>query len=388
VAFVAVLAIISTHAPAVADTSVSHSGVTGAHHVLDGNPPRTVCTYDPVSRLITRIRSHAPQAFAVDRTSGEDHQDVAVRARAQRLVAQPGGGSAWEDRRVGSFVRLPATDTISPFNGSTEFPVTKGPWRIQWDFRWYRGHSHVVTGRSTRQADAYGLVLGQSVLVEHAQSSCPGSIADRIAFYVKHGSPTLPRVGLTFDWGGSGDGHLVRWLVDHNVAATIFVTGTAVTATQEGRDILSLIGLHRDLLDIGNHSWDHPNFNGIPDAEVATQLQRTEDAVKPIAGTTKPLFRPPYGVAGPPKRLAAGRAGWGLTVSWDVLTDDYLPVDRGGPTAPELADKVLSNVVNGSIVIMHVDGPNTLNAMPQILQGLADRGLTPVRLTELLDLRP
>ena len=62
--------------------------------LYDGKPPGNQCTYDPASRTITRIRSRAPQAFAVNTTAGLDHQDVAIRARAQRLVAQPGGGSA------------------------------------------------------------------------------------------------------------------------------------------------------------------------------------------------------------------------------------------------------------------------------------------------------
>ena len=83
-------------------------------------------------------------------------------------------------------------------------------------------------------------------------------------------------------------------------------------------------------------------------------------------------------------KAAVGAAGWALTVRWDVVTTDYLPQPQGGPTTAQLVDQVLSHVRNGSIVIMHLGGYQTLEALPAIVQGLRDRGLEPVTLESLL----
>ncbi|MEA2621439.1 MAG: peptidoglycan-N-acetylglucosamine deacetylase [Chloroflexota bacterium] len=385
-----VLSALTASSPAGADTVVSTSGVTGDHHLVDvGSTPGAVCTYDPASRAISRIRARVPVALAVDRTAVADTQDVAIRARAQELITRANGSKRWEDRRIGQLVRLPATDAASPFTGWTEFLVGDGDWRIQWDITWFGvANPSRVTGRAIRQVDHYGLLLGQQVRVAGHQDSCPASIAGMPAKRITHGPRSLPTVALTFDMGSGSGGGLVNWLVDHGIHATIFATGVAGTSTASGRAVMRLVGDHRDLLDIGNHSWDHPNFAKLTPEEIADQLDRMDAAVSPLAGgTTKPLFRPPYGIAHRPEKNAVGAAGWGLDVIWDVPTDDYLPVGQGGPTASELLDEVLATVQNGSIVVLHVDGPHTLEALPSIVAALDDLGLEPVRLSDLLGLQ-
>jgi peptidoglycan/xylan/chitin deacetylase (PgdA/CDA1 family) len=45
---------------------------------------------------------------------------------------------------------------------------------------------------------------------------------------------------------------------------------------------------------------------------------------------------------------------------------------------------VLANAHGGSIVLLHLGGYHTLEALPGILDGLAARGLRAVTLTEML----
>ena len=101
---------------------------------------------------------------------------------------------------------------------------------------------------------------------------------------------------------------------------------------------------------------------------------------------TRPWFRPPYGSCNSDVLRGVGAAGWGLTVRWDVVTTDYLPQSQGGPTTEALVEQVLSNVQSGSIVIMHLGGYQTLDALPLIVAGLAELGLEPVTLATLLGL--
>jgi peptidoglycan/xylan/chitin deacetylase (PgdA/CDA1 family) len=165
----------------------------------------------------------------------------------------------------------------------------------------------------------------------------------------------------------------------------VFPTGQTASETQTGRDVLGRVAAHPDLFDVGNHSWDHPDFTKLTAAKMVDQLTRTEAAVEPIVGrTTKPFFRPPYGAQDEAVRAAVGGAGWAYTIMWDVDTIDWKPASDGGPTADDIAAKVAARARGGSIVLMHLGGYNTLAALPQVLAALADRGLQPVTLSQLL----
>jgi peptidoglycan/xylan/chitin deacetylase (PgdA/CDA1 family) len=194
-------------------------------------------------------------------------------------------------------------------------------------------------------------------------------------------------VALTFDMGGRTDPAvaIVDWLVEHDVPATIFPTGEVLSGTPPGRAVMARIAAHPDLFAVGNHTWDHPDLRTLDAAVVMDQLTRSEDAVENAIGrSTKPFFRPPYGGHDAEVRATAGSAGWAYTVLWDIDTLDWRATADGGPTAEDIAAKVLSRAQGGSIVLMHLGGYHTLDALPGIVSGLRDRGLVPVTLPVML----
>lgn len=204
---------------------------------------------------------------------------------------------------------------------------------------------------------------------------------------ISNGPRGTDKIALTLDMGGRVDPavDIVRWLIDHEVRATLFPTGKTGTTNDKGRAALQLAATRPDLFEIANHSWDHPNFTTLTDAQMADQLTRTETAINPLIGrTTKPFFRPPFGSVNTTIRAAVGRAGWGYTVMWDVDTIDWKPVADGGPSASDIVAKVSANAQGGSIILMHLGGWNTLEALPGMLAGLEAKGLRPVTLTEML----
>lgn len=211
----------------------------------------------------------------------------------------------------------------------------------------------------------------------------PGATASGVSDVVRHGPREVSTVALTFDMGGRLDPALdiLAWLVDHDVPATIFPTGKSGTTTAIGSAALEVASEHRDLFDLGNHTWSHPDLRDLDDAAIRDQLERTETAVlEAIGRSTKPWFRPPFGGLDDQIPVSVGAAGWGYTVMWDVDTIDWKPEDDGGPTADEIVAKVVGNARGGSIVLMHLGGYNTLEALPGILGGLRAKGLTPVTL--------
>ena len=72
-----------------------------------------------------------------------------------------------------------------------------------------------------------------------------------------------------------------------------------------------------------------------------------------------------------------------LTVLWSTDTIDWRPVADGGPTAAQTAAKVIANRAPGAIVLMHLGGYTTRNALPAMIAGLRAAGYTPTTLSAL-----
>jgi peptidoglycan/xylan/chitin deacetylase (PgdA/CDA1 family) len=210
------------------------------------------------------------------------------------------------------------------------------------------------------------------------------------AVVVYHGPRTTRNIALTFDMGGRLDPavDIVRWLIEHEVHATLFPTGRSGTQTAEGLAAMELAATRPDLFDFANHSWDHPDFPTLSRAQMADQLVRTETALRAVVGTTRPWFRPPFGGLDDAVRAGVGAAGWRSIVMWDIDTIDWRPLDNGdgpaGPTAEQIAAKIGTNARGGSIVLMHLGGWNTLEALPGIIAACERLDLEPVTLTGML----
>lgn len=208
---------------------------------------------------------------------------------------------------------------------------------------------------------------------------------------VRHGSRSGIEVALTFDMGGRvGDAlAIVEWLVSHEVHASIFMTGAMAenVNTDAGRQVLAIVEAHPGLFTLGNHSYTHRDFRDLTTAEIIEELERTEDAVAAYCSQAlPPFFRPPSGGYDSAVLTAVGAGGYRYAVTWDVDTIDWRPIvnDPPGPTADQIVAKVLANAQSGSIVLMHLGGYETFDALPRVVAGLQAAGYDLVTLDELL----
>jgi len=182
---------------------------------------------------------------------------------------------------------------------------------------------------------------------------------------------------------------IVGWLVAHEVHATIFMTGAMANNpnTDAGRRVLGIVEAHPELFTLGNHSYTHRDFRTMTAAEIRVELRRTEAAIAPYCSQNlKPYFRPPNGGYNDAVLAAVGAAGYRYTVTWDIDTIDWRPInnDPPGPTADQIVAKVLSRAQGGSIVLMHLGGYETFEALPRIVSRLRDAGYELVSLDELM----
>lgn len=182
---------------------------------------------------------------------------------------------------------------------------------------------------------------------------------------------------------------IVDWLVEHDVQATIFMTGAMADNpnTSAGRQVLAVIEANPRLLTLGNHSYTHRDFRTLSAAEIRDELRRTEAALAPYCSQDpRPFFRPPNGGYDADVLAAVGEAGYRYTVTWDVDTIDWRPIrnEPPGPTADQIVAKVLDNAQGGSIVLMHLGGYETFEALPRVVDGLRAAGYALVNLERLL----
>ena len=207
---------------------------------------------------------------------------------------------------------------------------------------------------------------------------------------IEHGDRGSNMVALTFDMGGRVEPaiDIMNWLVANNVRSTIFMTGAMVenANTNAGREVLRIVQQHPELFELGNHSYTHPDFRDLSADEMAGELRRTQDAIKKHSTLdSRPLFRPPLGGVNAQVVTAVAAAGYPKVIMWDIDTIDWRPESDGGPTAADMVAKVTSRVQGGSIVLMHLGGYNTLDALPQMVATLRGNGFELARVSEMID---
>ncbi|MCI3272399.1 polysaccharide deacetylase family protein [Streptomyces cylindrosporus] len=171
-------------------------------------------------------------------------------------------------------------------------------------------------------------------------------------------------VGLTFDDGPSGNTPaLLNALKQNGLRATMFNEGQYAAAYPAQVKAQVTAGMW-----VGNHSYTHPHLTQLSQAQIDSELSRTQSAVAAAGGGTPRLFRPPYGETNATVKAVAAK--YGLTqIIWDVDSQDW----NGASTDAIVA--AAGRLTNGQVILMHDWAANTLAAIPRIAQGLAARGL-------------
>lgn len=194
-----------------------------------------------------------------------------------------------------------------------------------------------------------------------------------------HGPANERIVALTYDDGPNPPytTSILDVLEKEHVPATFFLVGRAVAAYPElvRREV-------RDGDVIGNHSWDHGHLIVYPPSQVVQSIQRTDAAIYKAAGVHTRLLRPPFGSRDWIVMREAQRLGY-TVVMWSAP----LARDWEYPSAAQIAQRVLRDAGDGSIIVLHdgnrgqLCGPAHLN--PHICDRSADISATRMIIKEL-----
>jgi len=193
-----------------------------------------------------------------------------------------------------------------------------------------------------------------------------------------------PVAALTFDacaTKGQANGFdqaVFEILEREQVPATVFLSGRWIETHPDAARALAA----DPLIEIGNHTWDHPHLSRLSPERIGDEIDRTDAAISAL-GRTPVALRPPFGEwSREVVRVAETRSL--PVVLWDVVSGD---VDGIVPAA-RIVSTVTTAVRPGSIVIFHINGRGrfTKDALPAIIANLRDRGFRFVTLSQLLAL--
>jgi peptidoglycan-N-acetylglucosamine deacetylase len=230
-----------------------------------------------------------------------------------------------------------------------------------------------------------------------AAVSPPGAATAARAAHVLPPPPSTARIGLP--GGGSlmklpGQGDLLALTVDDGVNSevvrayiqfakdtgvrlTFFVNGTYDSWTEN-------VALLRPLVDsgqiqLGNHTWSHPDLTTQTKSQIAQQLTRNDDFLKKTYGVgAKPYWRPPYAKHNAAVDAVAADLGYTIPVLWSgslsdstLITEEYIVKMANQYFTPQ------------AIVIGHLNHLPVTHVYPQLVEIIRARNLRTVTLNDV-----
>lgn len=197
------------------------------------------------------------------------------------------------------------------------------------------------------------------------------------AKFINHGARDSGATALTFH--AAGDVGRATALLDllkrAGTPVTVFAVGSWIEANpQIGKRILA------DGHELANHTWSHGAMRTMSRADLNTEITKASTTLTKVSGTNGRWFRPSQIEVPTADILAeAGRAGYGVSVGYDLDSMDFQD-----PGAAAVRANVIGHVQSGSIISLHFDHQNTIEALPAILDHLKSKSLRPVTVSQLI----
>ncbi|WP_406813295.1 polysaccharide deacetylase family protein [Mycobacterium sp. M23085] len=211
--------------------------------------------------------------------------------------------------------------------------------------------------------------------------------------------PPPPGARIPLPGGGAltkipGEGDLLALTVDDGVnsevvrAYTQFAKDTGIRLTYFVNGIYDSwtdnLDMLRPLVDsgqiqLGNHTWSHPDLTTLSKEQVAEQLSRNDAFLKNTYGIgAKPYWRPPYGKRNAAVDAVANDFGYQVPTLWSgslsdstLITEEYIV---------QMADQYFTPQ---AIVIGHLNHPPVTHVYPQLVDIIRDRNLRTVTLNDV-----
>ena len=189
---------------------------------------------------------------------------------------------------------------------------------------------------------------------------------------VSASSAEKKKVAITFDDGPNPDytPDLLKGLKERGVSATFFLLGKEVEKYPE-----LVEQMHAEGHLIGTHSYEHVNLCNLTDEKAIEQVDKTNALIEKITGERPQFIRPPYGCW---KKNLDYKTSM-IEVLWDVD-----PLDWKTGNSDVLVSRVLKNVEEGDISLLHDASASSVKAALSIIDKLQEDGYLFVTVGEIV----
>ncbi|OBA90532.1 polysaccharide deacetylase [Mycobacteriaceae bacterium 1482268.1] len=164
---------------------------------------------------------------------------------------------------------------------------------------------------------------------------------------------------------------------DTGVRLTYFVNGAYRSWTENQALLRPLVDSGQ--IQLGNHTWSHPDLTKLPLTAVAEELRHTHDFLWKAYGVdARPYFRPPYGAHNVHVDKVCGELGYTTSTLWSGSLEDHvvLPAEQ----IVKMAEKYF---VPGSIVIGHLNHEPVTHVYGRLVDLIRERRLRTVTLNDV-----
>ena len=186
-------------------------------------------------------------------------------------------------------------------------------------------------------------------------------------------------LALTLDDGVSSD--VVRlytqFAKDTGVRLTYFVNGVYRSWT-ENRALLRPL-VESGQIQLGNHTWSHPDLATLPKNQMAEQLRHNHQFLWSEYGVdARPYFRPPFGSHNPVVDAVSADLGYSVPTMWSGTLEDQNII--GEDEIVRMASKYFRPQ---AIVIGHLNHLPVTHVYGQLIDVIRSRSLRTVTLNDV-----
>ncbi len=205
---------------------------------------------------------------------------------------------------------------------------------------------------------------------------------------IERGTRARSEVALTIDcgWRSEATAEILRILEEEDVVTTWFMMGIWAEAHPE---LTRRVAAKHEL---ATHSWDHPDYRDLTDAQIAADLKRTDDYLKTFSGRgSAPIWRAPSAARDQRVLDAAARAGFPLHIFWTIgqtsagtASGDSLDWTEAPASAVRANLLRAIGLGGGAILVAHCDAEATRDVLREVIREYRKAGLQFVTVSQLL----
>lgn len=259
-----------------------------------------------------------------------------------------------------------AIHTAAAAHNFNQFILRKGQIVFYFD-------AHTVLDQSAYVELEYD-ALKDYIAIEKEEESVFVPYQDVLNEPVKQIDKDRPMVALTFDDGPTlkYTSAILDCLKENQASATFFVLGSRA---DDFPQLLQRMVLEGN--EIGNHTFSHKQLTTLSKANIEEEISATQESIYSVINRYPKIIRPPYGSKNDTVlQCAQGKK----LVTWTIDSEDWR-----SRNAQTIVNKVLKDVKDGDIILMHDLYASTAEAAIILIPKLQEMGFQLVTVSELYE---